>query len=340
MLRVTLLWCSIGLLWCASAGFAQTTAVITRSANLRSTPSTARPPIRGLAVNEPVTLISITPVNGYFHIKTAAGEEGWVYRNLINLNGTSGPAPVPAVVSCGPGQEAVIHPSCPAVGMHNQNHQLVAYAPDSDAGLRNLAKRRLPDPNCTAKTFTLDDARSLQNYIDNTFGDARTKKTKFEPTRNLRNIATFDGTMGEGDLVRLSAYLVVAKDEGSESVNCAGHDGTDIHISLGPKSAHPTEWDGIVAEMIPQVARPAGWNSTTLNRLAGKQVLLVGGLTYDNEHVVNDNPASPKSGQPKRFSLWEIHPITEFYVCPAGDGCDPAVLGQWTTLENWSKAHP
>jgi hypothetical protein len=92
--------------------------------------------------------------------------------------------------------------------------------------------------------------------------------------------------------------------------------------------------------MIPQVAKPAGWDAGTLNRLTGKQVLVIGGLTYDNEHFVNDNPASPKSGQPKRFSLWEVHPITAFYVCPAGDGCDPGQLGQWMSLADWATAHP
>ncbi len=115
---------------------------------------------------------------------------------------------------------------------------------------------------------------------------------------------------------------------------------TDIHISIGPKSPQMSEYDGIVAEMIPQLPRPAGWDAATLNRLAGKQVLVVGALTYDNEHLVNDNPATPKSGQPKRFSLWEVHPITAFYVCPAGDGCDPATLGQWMTLTAWAAAHP
>jgi hypothetical protein len=223
------------------------------------------------------------------------------------------------------------------VGTHGQ---AVAYATNSDAGLRNLAKRHVPDSNCTPKPLTLDDVRAMQNYIDNTYADARTTKTAFAPTRSLKDISTFDGTRSEGDLVALSAYLVVAKDEGAESVNCGGADGTDIHINVGPKSVHPTEYDGIVVEMIPQLPRPAGWDSTTLNRLAGKQVLVVGGLTYDNEHYVNDNPASPKSGQPKRFSLWEVHPITAFYVCPAGDGCDPAQPSQWQALTQWATAHP
>jgi hypothetical protein len=326
---------------------AQTTATITRNVNLRPSPSSAQTPIRLLASGEPVTLISTTPVNSYYHVRTAKGEEGWVFRTFIKVGGaaptptqtptTTPTPPPPAPSACGPGQEAVPRASCPAVGTHGQN---VAYAPTSDGGLRNLAKRHVPDPSCTPKAFTLDDARSLQNFIDNTFGDARTTKTKFEPTRSLRNIATFDGQMGEGDLVRLSVYLVIARDEHAESVNCGGTDGTDIHLSVGPKSAHPTEYDGIVAEMIPQVPRPTGWDSTTLNRLAGKQILIVGGLTYDNEHFVNDNPASPKAGQPKRFSLWEIHPITAFYVCPAGDGCNAAQLGQWVTLTDWAKAHP
>lgn len=92
--------------------------------------------------------------------------------------------------------------------------------------------------------------------------------------------------------------------------------------------------------MIPQIAKPAGWDSVTLNRLAGKQVPPVGGLSYDNEHLVNDGPAHPKSGQPKRFSLWEIHPITAFYVCPAGDGYDPATLTGGQTLTAWAQAHP
>ncbi len=336
MLRVKGLFCCVGLLLCASSGLAQTTAVVTRNASLRSTPSSALTPVRTLTPNETLTLVTVTPVNGYYHVRTTRNEEGWVSRSLVKIGGVPPPPPSPPAVVCGPGTEIVVHPSCPAVGTSRS----VPYGLTTDPGLRNLAKRHEPDTACTPKSFTLDDARSLQNYIDNTFGDARTIKTTFAPARNLKNIATFDGKMSEGDLVRLSAYLVIARDEGAESVNCAGNDGTDIHLSVGPKTTRPSEYDGIVAEMIPQLARPTGWDSTTLNRLAGKQVLLIGGLTYDNEHFVNDNPANSKPSQPKRFSLWEIHPITGFYVCPAGDGCDPAQLGQWQTLAAWATAHP
>ena len=80
-----------------------------------------------------------------------------------------------------------------------------------------MAKRHVPDPACSPKPLTLDDLRSLQNYIDNTFADARTTKTAFHPTRKLTNISTFDGARSEGDVVRLSPYLTIARDEGSTS---------------------------------------------------------------------------------------------------------------------------
>jgi hypothetical protein len=81
--------------------------------------------------------------------------------------------------------------------------------------------------------------------------------------------------------------------------------------------------------MIPQLPRPSGWDAITLNRLAVKQVRLIGGWTYDNEHFVNDDPAHPRSSDPKRFALWEVHPITAFYACPTGDGCDALHVGRY-----------
>ena len=94
--------------------------------------------------------------------------------------------------------------------------------------------------------------------------------------------------------------------------------------------------------MIPQLPRPAGWDTGTLKHLHTLQlpVLVVGGLTYDNQHLVNNDAGNPKHGQPKRMSLWEIHPVTEFYVCVAANGCDPAVHDQWITLADWANANP
>ena len=138
--------------------------------------------------------------------------------------------------------------------------------------------------------------------------------------------------MSEGDLVQLVAYVTIARNEGAETVNCGSVDGHDIHIALGPHGG--TEYDGIIAEMIPQLPRPPSWDAATLNTLHTDhvQVLVLGGLNYDNEHLVNADPQHPKSGQPKRLSLWEIHPITAFLVCQRTDGCDAAHAEDWAPL--------
>ena len=56
-----------------------------------------------------------------------------------------------------------------------------------------------------------------------------------------------------------------------------------------------------------------------LQRIAREKrpVLVRGQLFYDNKHEGNDDPDDVKAGQPKPFSLWEIHPVTEFHVCMA-----------------------
>jgi hypothetical protein len=67
------------LIFCVATLFAQT-ATATRNVNLRSDPSGEYPPIRLLAPSEsPLTLIDPMPGSGYDHVKTAAGEGGYVW---------------------------------------------------------------------------------------------------------------------------------------------------------------------------------------------------------------------------------------------------------------------
>jgi len=86
--------------------------------------------------------------------------------------------------------------------------------------------------------------------------------------------------------------------------------------------------------MIPQ-DRPYGWTIAKLNKIRtlGRMIKVTGGLFYDNLHTVNNDAANPVGGQPARFSLWEIHPITKFHVCnKANNSCDPATSSDWKTL--------
>lgn len=110
----------------------------------------------------------------------------------------------------------------------------------------------------------------------------------------------------------------------------------DFHI---PLARHPedTEFKGIVVEMIPQ-GRLDGWTTQKLKRITrqGRPVVVRGQLFYDNKHVVNDDPDDVKGNEPKRFSLWEVHPVTEFHVCvTANKKCDleKVTEPEWKPLE-------
>jgi|SRR5579862_4499142 len=331
---------------CVVTAFAQQ-AVVGRDVNLRPTPSTAQAPIKLLLPDEPLTLLEPNPTGGYYHVQSSAGP-GWVWGPNIKFPApgatigtsvstpTTPPAPPPPTY-------ATTNASCPPVGEYPDKTTggLTQYSPTSDGGLRDMAKRHLPT-STTPKTFTFDDFAALQLDVDTLTGkDAVHHKVAFTPDRNaLRNLQTASGTISEGDLVQLVGYVRFTTPGAiTEAVNCAGSDGRDVHINVGPAGTS-SPYDGIVSEMIPQLPRD-GWTEANVKKLLdGKTlVLVIGGLTYDNEHLVNKDASHPVGGSPQRMSLWEIHPITEFDVCPVTT-CDPTQHSQWTAFTAWVAAHP
>jgi hypothetical protein len=60
-----------------------------------------------------------------------------------------------------------------------------------------------------------------------------------------------------------------------------------------------------------------------------------GSTTPSTSPTADENSTS---SQPKRFTLWEIHPITAVLVCKREDNnCDPIVSDDWTLS---SRARP
>lgn len=335
-LRIT---CALLLTFAGAFGISAQQAEVVRNVNLRPTASTERDPKRLLTPPDTVTLMQASQSLGYYHVRTRLNETGWVWsRNVrVLLNDTvavaesnPGGPPLPP-----PGSYATSNASCPAVGTHNLGGVATPYDDTTDAALRNRAKRHIPN-SAQPVTLTLANFRALQRDVDVRFTDAHLSKTSFHPDRGALMNRTIAGmTIGEGNLVQFSGFLLAVRPQGNESVNCAGLDGNDIHLSVGAKNG--SEWGGVVVEMIPQLPHVDGWDDSTLRKVARAKlrVLVVGGLTYDNEHLVNDDSLRPKNGQPKRISLWEIHPITAFFVCEVTT-CDPANHDAWTTLKAWA----
>ena len=143
--------------------------------------------------------------------------------------------------------------------------------------------------------------------------------------------------LGEGALVQLLGFVKIARQEQAESVNCGSNVPNadayhDIHISivLSPADA---ECSGVVVEMTPH-HRPQAWTARLVTEVAsaGLLVRVTGQRMFDSSHTPCQNGSAIK-GDPARISLWEIHPIYKFEVCPQGN-CSS---GGWVRLEDWTK---
>jgi hypothetical protein len=154
---------------------------------------------------------------------------------------------------------------------------------------------------------------------------------------SIRDLDVGSATTGEGHLVTTTGFIVGAPPHANtgESVNCnlTKPADNDFHINLAPKASQ-TAFDGIVVEMIPQ-DRNDGWTLAKLKKVQTKKqrVMVTGQLFYDNAHRVNKNPQHDLKGEPKRFALWEIHPIKQFLVCTSGH-CSNDDPSQWTKLQD------
>ncbi len=209
-------------------------------------------------------------------------------------------------------------------------------------GPQNQAKTNFCTDSSTAETIMLAKIASLQ-------GDAEAQENAlhFKPGEPPLDRA-FLKTLGEGNLVVFEGFVFGATQECKETVNCeaavpnknASH---DIHIAMreDPRTTHDTdpkpdrdkeECAGFVAEMIPH-HRPAEWTACNVKDVAkkGLRVRVMGQQFFDGSHVTCKDGA-PVGSNPKRISLWEIHPIYSFEVCPSGD----CATGGWQPLEQFA----
>ena len=206
-------------------------------------------------------------------------------------------------------------------------------AADSAHGLVNQLKRSVPAEG-TPTTLTFDAFSQLQTaaveLVDQSVEIPPAERDK------IKSIETTEGTVGEGSRVRLAAFLSEGTPHANtgESVNCnlKKEPNNDIHISV-TEAKNGSEFEEIVVEMIPQ-DRPENWTSSGVAALRGKVLLIEGALFYDNLHFANGDANNPIGGQPPRFSLWEIHPITSLKVCKKGtvSQCDPNRASDWNAF--------
>jgi len=147
--------------------------------------------------------------------------------------------------------------------------------------------------------------------------------------------------LGEGQYFTVIGYLYYAQvSTGGEACNCDIQNtdpADDYHIGIGFSSslaAHAAgadsttkkqlEQKSIIVEMTPHYRfkyHNGKWTSGLLQSILGRQVRVVGQLLLDNDHMLPSAVCGAPNAKPAdkdtcwRLSAWELHPVTEFYVC-------------------------
>jgi hypothetical protein len=297
---------------------------------LKSHPKNSAATVRMIPTGTTLQWIEGQKKGNWVRVVLPKGPAGWVPAKMVTI--VTQPPPPPATseitlaaAKCEPNLDACTVNGCAAEG--------------SAHALMNQAKRKFATG--TPVTISFSDLAALQEAADSVVGQGQEI-----PDRSvLQNLQVGSNQMGEGTAVQLTAFLASnppgPHPNTGESVNCNIRlpQNNDFHIPI-TEEANQTEFDGFVVEMIPQGAnegekRDPGWSLDKLKRLqaAQRQVKVVGKLFYDNAHVINPDPQNPLQSQPKRFTLWEVHPISQFLVCKKTSGCDIDTDTDWTPLE-------
>ena len=253
------------------------------------------------------------------------------------------------------------HPvTCPKSGMTLQQcHDKfpdgcsAAAPPHYDAYL-DFLKDQDPGPTlASTKDLTATDFPGLESKLPRTLRST-----------NHATLATRFANLGEGNIHTVIAYLYFAEDtskgtatvpSNSETSNCklTAPNTFDYHLGLGfdpalaasARSTHPKPGDAaftalekhsVVAEMTPYT-RHAKWTFDRVDALQGQQVKVVGQLMVDNFHFAKKDDCHFPAALPGcwRSTIWEIHPITQFYVCKASGGCTvSSPASDWTNLDD------
>jgi hypothetical protein len=313
MLRKTLraFLCAVLLVALSSSLFASQ-GIVKRSSNLRPTPSSAKKPLQKLAVSDEVEILDETPQNGYYHVRTEDGTEGWVWGKALRLV--------------------------------EEEKKVLSFAATPSAQPETAISETWEKPAPNKTTFKGADGdcpwngdggdpdtfvRKNRSDVPTAYHDVKWEAIHdlpFPKDKPLRKNWSPEhiGEIGqyEGAAVRAIGYIVAVKPQGGneEGTNCrfSKVSETDIHIAIVGE-AGDGERDSVVVETTPRFlkAHPK-WTKATLVQYANQDipVRISGWLMLDPDHRAHLNKY--------RHTLWEIHPITAIEVLDSG---------QWKSID-------
>lgn len=236
-------------------------------------------------------------------------------------------------------------------------HAAVAVKCDSDFEDFNTCHTDYPT-GCTKAGRYDADLNLLKNKLIRPTGDSATllteagyKKLERDVPEDLskgnrKQFAKKLKDLGEGDVREIVGYLYYAKLSGSESSNCqlTGEENVDFHIGIGfddklakalltsrklsASQRKALTQTSVIVEMTPHYRGffEPNWTIDAVKSNIGKRVKVLGQLIVDNEHI-GEGQDCAFSSDPQdscwRASVWELHPVTGFFVCnDPNSNCD------------------
>jgi len=308
--------CTFRHLWVLTAlgsvCFAQSTTV-KRNVNLRSDHSTESAIIEKLRPPAAVELLDANPADGFYHVRTGDGVEGWAWSR--NLATTSTPlAPLHGQTNSSEVSSSWDKPVLSSSMLHTSEGDCGDTGDGGDTAT-NLRKNRVDIP-------TEYHSVSWKAVNDLSFPQGAPRSRLQWTKEQLAVIAPIEGVplSVEGFLTKVKVEKTSpSAQRGGESTNCHFRMAPDVDWHM-PLTANAGEGEdrAIVVETTPRIrqqhpkwttARLAPWTGT------GQKVRISGWLMLDPEHQDMIN-----HGQ--RSTLWEIHPVTKIEVFKDGQWVD------------------
>jgi hypothetical protein len=256
-------------------------AVVKRNVNLRDGPSTATAATRLLLPGEELVLLEPDRTHGYYEVRTASGEEGFVWANNIRVLADATP-PAPS----GPLE---IFNGCGLEG--NAQH--------ANRRALNTLKNRITAPSTADLSPTITLAAMLAP------GDDR---ARFQATQAAEVTGfVFEVKAGARETVNCGASGVANTDTHIElTINSSQTAKPQrVVVEVTPR------WRAFMAE------QGSDWATATLrDSLRGRCAAFTGWMFFDEEHDDESQNTAPNSTNKWRATAWEVHPVTAMRVVP------------------------
>ncbi len=314
MNRFARLWILVLLLASLAAG---QTATVKRNVNLRPDPSTQNDAIDTLHPRARLTLIEPDPTDGFYHVRTAAGDEGWVWGRNIKIKAGASASNQPSTQPSRPTQPSTPTTSGqPSTGQELFDRLTNAKKPATGQPLVENGNT-VCGPAGDATQANMQELNQNKNRTDEP-GPSDPVEVAWNDLENLPKdrVADFEGA--PVSVVGFLSHKIAVENSGKgESTNChlTGDDEVDWHMYLTDSPAQPIA-SAIIVETTPRVRPAHKWTPEMLKQFvdSNTQVRISGWLIYDFEHV---NVIGKQ-----RASVWEVHPITRIEVQQNGQWVD------------------